>query len=214
MARNNPVGEAKKRTKACHPARIPWRQSDIDDTALIRQFSWSTGLPLPPCEALRLGINAGTTEFKTDRTLEGNEYELKHKQRTAIEALVDWYPMMGSGFRVSGGLLFANPETRLEGRRDSQGGYTINGTRYSSVEVGDLRGKVEHNWVAPYLGLGWSRPRPRGRADALPATWASPTMAAAALRWRPRGAAVIAIYAPICVPRAIGFRWRSRTSSA
>lgn len=120
--------------------------------------------------ALRLGINAGTTEFKTDRTLEGNEYELKHKQRTAIEALVDWYPMMGSGFRVSGGLLFANPETRLEGRRDSQGGYTINGTRYSSAEVGDLRGKVEHNRVAPYLGLGWesssaSRPGWRFTSD-------------------------------------------------
>ncbi|MFC7369008.1 hypothetical protein [Vreelandella zhaodongensis] len=110
--------------------------------------------------ALRLGIKAETNEFKTDRTLEEIEYELKRKQGTAIEALVDWYPIMGSGFRVSGGLLFANPETRLKGNRDSQGGYTINGTRYSSAEVGDLRGKVEHNRVAPYLGLGWESSPP------------------------------------------------------
>lgn len=104
--------------------------------------------------AVRLGIN-GESEFKDDRTLEGVEYELKRKQRNAVEALVDWYPLAGSGFRVSGGLLFANPETRLEGKRDNRGGYTINGTRYSAAEVGDLTGKVEHNRVAPYLGLGW-----------------------------------------------------------
>ncbi|MCE8035296.1 MAG: hypothetical protein LPK20_09955 [Halomonas sp.] len=104
--------------------------------------------------ALRLGVN-GESEFKDDRTLEGVEYELKRKQNHAVEALVDWYPLAGSGFRLSGGLLFANPETRLEGKRDGRGGYTINGTRYSAAEVGDLRGKVEHNRVAPYLGLGW-----------------------------------------------------------
>lgn len=110
--------------------------------------------------ALRLGVKAETNEFKTDRTFEEIEYELKHKQGTAIEALIDWYPIMAGGFRVSGGLLFANPETRLKGKRDSQGGYIINGTRYSLAEVGDLRGKVEHDRVAPYLGFGWESSPP------------------------------------------------------
>lgn len=112
------------------------------------------GYVIDPQLALRLGIN-GESEFKDDRTLEGVEYELKRKQSSSVEALVDWYPIAGNGFRVSGGLLFANPETRLEGKRDRQGGYTINGTHYSAAEVGDLTGKVEHNRVAPYLGLGW-----------------------------------------------------------
>jgi predicted nucleic acid-binding Zn ribbon protein len=41
----------------------------------------------------------------------------------------------------------------------SQGSYTINGTTYSSSQLGSLSGRLKFgNSVSPYLGFGWGNP--------------------------------------------------------
>jgi len=36
--------------------------------------------------------------------------------------------------------------------------YDINGVSYSAAQVGNLRGNVDFNSIAPYLGIGWGNP--------------------------------------------------------
>jgi glycerate kinase len=43
------------------------------------------------------------------------------------------------------------------------GTYTINGTTYSSTDVGSLQGDMSFNKVAPYIGIGWGNPAARDK---------------------------------------------------
>jgi hypothetical protein len=66
----------------------------------------------------------------------------------------------GSGFRVSGGLLFKSHETALTG--ELLGNVEINGQTYAGSELGTLVGTIEHDETAPYATIGYGRLASRG----------------------------------------------------
>ncbi len=108
---------------------------------------------------LRLGANGGA-RYNGERKFSGIEYDIKDKPGTTLEVLADWYPLAGSGLRLTGGLLLGNARAALEGKRDAAGNYSINNRSYSAATVGELKGKVKFNTLAPYLGVGWESERP------------------------------------------------------
>jgi hypothetical protein len=65
--------------------------------------------------------------------------------------LIDWHPA-GSGWRLTGGLRYAD----LKFDEISANGHALNGTNYTSAQVGAIKTSVVNkNSAAPYIGFGY-----------------------------------------------------------
>ena len=116
---------------------------------------------LSPSINLRVG-GQGYTRSETRREQE-IEYDAD-LQLLSGQLFLDLHPG-GRGFRLSGGVVFnANEVTAVSTESTT---YTINGTVYPVGLVGRLRGTVETEKIAPYLGIGWGNAvRRRGAGGA------------------------------------------------
>lgn len=108
--------------------------------------------------AVRLGANSGATD-KGSRSIDDNRYDFSRKSGASVEALLDWYPLPASGFRLSGGLMLTDADTRLTARPSDGGTYTLNGNSYSAEDLGELTATVRPARLSPYLGVGWESAR-------------------------------------------------------
>ncbi|MEP6609854.1 MAG: hypothetical protein ABJA83_14420, partial [Burkholderiaceae bacterium] len=99
---------------------------------------------------IRGAVNGGSLSYDHDES--GIRYDGKIRFGTGF-ILADWHPY-ASGFRLSGGLAYNNQ--RFAGSaRPSAGTVNINGTPYSSAQVGSLDGRVRFSRASPYVGVGW-----------------------------------------------------------
>ncbi len=98
---------------------------------------------------LRVGAQGySRSETRTEREI---EYDADLKLVSG-EILLDLHPG-GRGFRISGGVIVnGNAVTAVSSENTV---YTINGVPYPVGVVGRLRGRVDTNDLAPYLGIGW-----------------------------------------------------------
>ena len=98
---------------------------------------------------LRLGAQGySRSDTRTEREIEYDaDLELVSGQ-----ILLDLHPG-GRGFRVSAGAVVNGNEVTAVSSDETV--YTINGVDYPAALVGRLRGRVETNDVAPYVGIGW-----------------------------------------------------------
>jgi len=105
--------------------------------------------------ALRAGINY--LKFDFDTTIGDLDYSMEPEFKNG-GLLVDWFPFGGT-FRLTGGVYINGNEIDVDGiyREDR---IPLEYRQYSYLrELAHLKGKVEFNDVAPYLGLGWSSNR-------------------------------------------------------
>jgi hypothetical protein len=115
---------------------------------------------LSPQWNARLGANG--FNYTDDRRKAGHlEYDATAKLRTGT-ALLDWHPG-GSGFRLSGGLVYN--DTRIDGTSlvPASGNYNIGGIAVPVSLVGTLSGRIDFDRVVPYAGLGWGNAVGPGR---------------------------------------------------
>lgn len=99
----------------------------------------------------RVGINGYSYEDS------GTESDIKYDIDLNLKSfgfIADYYPI-GSGFRLSGGLILNYNEADFKGNATG-GTYTINDVVYNASDVGDLNGDVDFDIVAPYIGIGYS----------------------------------------------------------
>lgn len=126
----------------------------------------STGVGAHLAFPLASSLNGrlGANYFKRDfRERSGQvDYQLDGKLQT-VDALLDWYPRADSGFRLSAGLLYNGTRFDAVGEPAGLGSFSLNGTRYSTADVGVLVGKVDFRKTAPYLGIGWGNALDTGR---------------------------------------------------
>jgi hypothetical protein len=98
---------------------------------------------------VRLGAQGWTrSETRTEQEI---EYDAELRLLSG-QVLLDLHPG-GRGFRISAGVVINGNEVTAVSTENTV--YTINGRQYPVGLVGRLRGRVETNPVAPYLGLGW-----------------------------------------------------------
>jgi len=100
----------------------------------------------------RLGFNI--FEYDYDGTESNIKYDFELGLLT-FAGLVDWFPFE-QGFRLTGGLMVNNND--LDMKATASGSYDIGGTTYTAAEVGTLKGELDFNDFAPYIGLGWGNP--------------------------------------------------------
>lgn len=90
--------------------------------------------------------------FDTDMRIWDIDYDLGIDLRSA-PIMLDWHPFRDGGFRVSGGAVLN--QNQADAKASPSGSYVIGDTEYDARNVGTLRGKIDFNDVAPYVGIGW-----------------------------------------------------------
>ena len=105
---------------------------------------------------IRALANSGSIAYDYDRS--GIRYDGIYRIGTSF-LLADWHPY-ATGFRLSGGLAYNNQRV-LGAARPGTETISIDGTRYSSAQLGTL---ATFSKAAPYFGVGWGlAPRPGSR---------------------------------------------------
>lgn len=108
---------------------------------------------LAPDINARIGINGLDTDLR-DKEIENIDFDIGVDLRS-FSALLDWYVFDGS-FRLSGGIIAMDNKIDLKSRPDKN--IEIGDMYFTPEEVGTLRGSIEKDQVAPYLGIGWGNP--------------------------------------------------------
>lgn len=95
---------------------------------------------------VRFGVYGGSTDDTV--TESGVDYKADLDMQN-IAAIADYHPWK-SGFRVSGGLVYANNEVGLTAEAPD---LEIDGVRYNAA----IKGSIDNDGFAPYLGIGWDQ---------------------------------------------------------
>jgi hypothetical protein len=98
----------------------------------------------------RVGLNG--FRYNYDRKIDEIDYDFDLNLLSGV-LLADWH-LLGSAFRLSGGLVLNQNEIDLKARTDDDY-FIIDNRAYSVEDVGDLEGTIDFNKISPYLGIGW-----------------------------------------------------------
>lgn len=112
-------------------------------------FGIEATTPLTDQVNLRGGFNHWSKD--DDDVKDDINYQI-NADLTTFGLMADWHPF-NNGFRASAGLYINNSDLSMDA--DSSASYTIGDTVYTAAEVGKLRGSIDFNTIAPYLGIGW-----------------------------------------------------------
>lgn len=133
--------------------------AEAPDLALaLRAGSPGVGLDLDLGLSTSLGLRVGFAGFNINHTVSTSDVDYDgHLKLRTVTGLLDWYVFRG-GFHLTAGVAGNGTKLDVVGQ-PSQGSYTINGTTYSSAQLGSLSGELKFgNSVSPYVGLGWGNP--------------------------------------------------------
>ncbi len=97
----------------------------------------------------RIGVNYFTYGYSG--TEEDVEYDFD-LNLASLSILLDWHPFKGS-FRVSGGAIYNG--NNLDTKAKPSATFDIGDSTYTGAQIGTLKGKIDFDGIAPYLGLGW-----------------------------------------------------------
>lgn len=132
--------------------------ADPDVALAVRAGTPGVGLDLDLGLSPSVGIRVGFAGFNVNHSIDTSDvdYDGRLKLRT-VTGLLDWYVLRGS-FHLTAGVAGNGTKLDVVGQ-PSQGSYTIDGTTYSSSQLGSLSGELKFgNSLAPYVGFGWGNP--------------------------------------------------------
>lgn len=110
-------------------------------------------LTLPVAERINARIGFGALSLSDTRNIDDVEYDVDLKLNT-VNALLDFYPMAQSSFRVTAGLAYNGNELDVTAR-PTNSTYVFNGQTYDASLAGTVDGRIDFRSTAPYLGIGW-----------------------------------------------------------
>ncbi len=129
-----------------------------DFAVALRAGTPGIGLDLDLGLSPAFGVRAGFAGFNIDHSLSTSDvdYDGQLKLRT-FTGLLDWYVFRGA-FHLTAGVAGNGTKLNVVGQ-PTQGSYTLNGTTYSSSQLGSLSGQVKlGDSISPYVGFGWGNP--------------------------------------------------------
>lgn len=97
----------------------------------------------------RVGVNYFNYDYSGTESDIDYEFDLN---LGSANALLDWHPFNG-GFRLSTGFFYNQNE--VDARGEPNGSFNIGNTDYPATEVGTLKGNIDFDDFAPYVGIGW-----------------------------------------------------------
>lgn len=97
----------------------------------------------------RIGLNVFSYDYSSTESDIEYDFDLN---LFSVAALVDWHPGAG-GFRLSAGILINGND--LDAEATAKGTYTIGNNVYTGAQIGTLKGNIDFNSIAPYIGIGY-----------------------------------------------------------
>lgn len=103
-------------------------------------------------------VTAGYNWLGFDHDVDTSDVNYNGKLRFSnVPLTINWHPFKGM-FRVVAGVVILDSHVDVTGEPNAGGTFTINGTTYTTAQVGTLSGRGEfENSIAPYIGIGWSK---------------------------------------------------------
>lgn len=134
-----------------------------DAAVALRFGTLGIGIEVNKLLTDHVGARIGANYFKlsTSKTQTNITYDAQMKLQ-AFSALLDFYPGSRGSFHLTGGLMTDPLKVTGTGRPTAAGTFTLNGTTYTSAQVGTLTGEAKFPGVGPYLGLGFGSPAGEG----------------------------------------------------
>lgn len=131
-------------------------QADVNVTGELGTTGagFHVGAPVHPNVQARFGT--GYLIYSYSSSTANLDYDLKLKSNT-YDALLDWYPIGNSGFRLTGGVAYNGNRIDASAKPNAAGVYTLQGTAYNAATAGRVDGKIDFRKTAPYLGIGWGK---------------------------------------------------------
>jgi hypothetical protein len=116
------------------------------------------GLELAKLLTSHVAVRVGAYYFKVNATKDQSDvtYNASLKLQGA-SALLDLYPGRRGGFHFTAGIT-TNPLTVTGTGQPTGGTYEINGTSYTSSQVGTLTAVAKFPGTNPYVGIGFGTP--------------------------------------------------------
>lgn len=108
---------------------------------------------ISPKFTVGLGVNKFTRSFSD--TTDNIDYNVDLNLQT-LALLANFHPFSGT-FRLTAGVMNNGNELSMTGKGTGSDTYDIGGQTYTAAQVGTLKGKVDFNAMAPYLGMGWGK---------------------------------------------------------
>jgi hypothetical protein len=105
----------------------------------------------------RVGINSLETEF--DGEIDDVDYDVG-VDLLSYTAMLDWH-IFDDDFRISAGVILNNNELALDARPSRP--VQIGSIWYTPAQVGTLKGGVDFDEIAPYIGVGWGNALDRNK---------------------------------------------------
>jgi len=128
--------------------------SNYNSTVLkVGTLGLGIDLAIPMTESLNLRLSLNGFSYSADDVEEDINYEATAQLMT-LGALLDYYPIDDSTFRLSAGVYYNGNETEADAI-PTNGEYEINDVTYQANEIGSLNGVLDFDTLAPYVGLGW-----------------------------------------------------------
>jgi hypothetical protein len=103
---------------------------------------------------IRAAGHWGSIDLKGDG--EDIEYDCTLDLRSGL-VTAEWFPLGGDFHIVAGAFINGNS---LDASAELKNGlsYNIGGYSYTFAEIGGIKGDIDYDSVAPYLGIGWGNP--------------------------------------------------------
>jgi len=139
-----------------------WAAGDVAVTGKLSTLGPGLELTLPIKDSFNGRFGFNTYNYRFSAMESGIDYGAKLRLQS-VSLLGDWFPVIGSGFRVSPGLLYNNNKLKMTAK--PAGTYTIGTITYAAAQIGSVDADVTFDKVAPYIGIGW------GNAVAKANTW-------------------------------------------
>ncbi len=142
------------------------QQNDHTDAAVaLRVGSLGLGLEISKLLSDHIGARISGNYFSLSRSGSRKnidyDYDVKFQ---AFAGLIDLYPGARSSFHITGGVMTDPLKLGLTGKPTGTGTYDLNGTTYSSAQVGTLTGEIRFPSAGPYVGIGFGTPARNGGA--------------------------------------------------
>ncbi len=104
-----------------------------------------------------LNVRAGYSMLDFDsREREFDDVEYKTNiDLSGISLLADWHVFEGP-FRISSGLYYMNNSLQMKARPKED--VEIGDTEYTPAQAGTIKGSIDIDGLAPYIGIGWGNP--------------------------------------------------------
>lgn len=144
------------------PVTRPKARRSLDAAVRVTAGTLGVGAEVAKLLTGHLAARVGANVFAYSRTqgFDDVTYDGRVRLRSA-SVLLDLYPARRGSFHLTGGAIVGGSEITGTGVPDGETFY-VDGTPYSSAEVGTLTAAVRFPRARPYAGLGWGTPANNG----------------------------------------------------